>query len=53
MPIRRTTKGGKPAYRYGDSGKAYTYQPGNPKSRAAAKGRATRQARAINARRRR
>lgn len=53
MPVRRTTKNGKPAYKYGASGKAYTYTPNDPRSRAAAKGRAKRQAQAINARRNR
>lgn len=53
MPVRRTTKNGKPAYKYGTSGKAYSYQPGNPQSRGAAKGRAKKQAQAINARRNR
>ena len=51
MPVKRTTKGGQPAYKWGDSGKAYAYEPGNPQSRAAARGRAKRQGRAIEARR--
>lgn len=53
MPVRRTTKDGQPAYRWGNSGKAYKYQPGNPQSRGAAKGRAKRQGQAVNARRNR
>jgi len=29
MPIQRTTKDGKPAYKYGKEGKAYPYNPNN------------------------
>ena len=36
MPIRRTTKDGKPAYQYGPNGAKYTYnaeQSGKPEDR--------------------
>jgi len=53
MPLRRgyTTRGGERRgyYRWGDSGKMYTYEPGNGRSRAAARGLAERQGRAIEA----
>lgn len=38
MPVKKTTKGGKTAYKYGDSGKAYTGK--NAKAKAAKQGRA-------------
>lgn len=47
MPIKRTTVGGKPAYKYGDSGKAYTYTAGDERSRKAAKAKAAKQGRAM------
>lgn len=47
MPIERATKGGKPGYRYGDTGKVYTYKPGNAASRLAAKKQAIKQGLAI------
>jgi len=49
MPVKRTTKNGQPAYKWGDSGKAYKYQPGNPQSRETAKALAERQGRAARA----
>lgn len=49
MPVKRTTKGGRPAFKWGTTGKAYTYTPGNKKSRQAARARAERQGRAIEA----
>lgn len=49
MPVKRTTKNGKPAYRWGDSGKAYTYTAGNKASREQAKAKARRQGRAAYA----
>ncbi len=51
MPVKRTTKNGKPAYQYGDSGKKYTYTSGNEASRRRAKRKATEQGQAIHARR--
>lgn len=54
MPVRRGKDSQGPYYRYGSrGGKKYRYQPGNPQSRGAAKGRAKKQAQAINARRNR
>ena len=52
MPVHRTTKDGKPAYQWGDSGKKYTYEPGNVSSREQAKQKAARQGRAVQANRR-
>jgi hypothetical protein len=49
MPVKRTTKDGRPAYKWGDSGKAYTYTPGNAKSRRRARRKAERQGRAARA----
>ena len=37
MTLKRTTKRGRPAYKAGDHGKAYSYQPGNRLSREVAK----------------
>lgn len=53
MPIQRTTKDGKPGYRYGDTGKVYTYTPSNTASRLAAKKKAIKQGLAIANRTRR
>jgi len=47
MPLVRTTVSGKPAYKYGTTGKAYPYKSGNAASREAAKKKAIRQALAI------
>ena len=49
MPVKRTTKDGKPAYRWGDSGKAYTYTPGDKSSRERAKRKAEKQGQAAYA----
>lgn len=49
MPLMRCTKNGKPAYKWGESGKPYTYTPGNEASRERAKNKAIRQGRAIKA----
>lgn len=53
MPLQQgtTTRDGERVgyYRWGDSGKMYIYELGNPNSRAAAKGLAKRQGRAIEA----
>ena len=51
MPIKRCTSGGRPGYKWGDSGKCYTYTPGDKRSRERARERALRQARAIQANR--
>lgn len=47
MPVKRVQKDGKPGYRYGTTGKVYTYTPGNKASRAAALQKAVNQALAI------
>lgn len=47
MPVQRTTKDGKPGYRWGSKGKVYTYTPGNKSSTEKAKKKAERQGRAI------
>ena len=51
MPVERgyTTEDGKKVgyYRWGKSGKKYTYNPGNDKARERAKKKAARQGRAI------
>lgn len=49
MPIEACTMNGKPGYRWGNSGKCYTYTPGDTKSRAEARLKAELQARAIEA----
>lgn len=49
MPLQRVRKNGKPGYRWGDSGAVYTYTPGDAASREAAKAKADRQGRAIEA----
>ena len=49
MPIIRTTSKGKPAFKFGKSGKAFTFTPGNAASRNRAKGKAAAQGRAIKA----
>ena len=47
MPIQRTTKDGKPGYKYGPSGKVYTYTPGSKASRERARKKAERQRQAV------
>ena len=47
MPLMRVRAGGKPAYRWGHHGKAYTYTSGNRRSREKAKKRAIEQGLAI------
>jgi hypothetical protein len=47
MPLTRSTKNGKPGYKWGKSGKVYTYTPGNNASKERAKQKALRQGRAI------
>jgi len=49
MPVQPCRKDGKPGYRYGKSGKCYTYTPGNEKSRKSAKRKAYLQGAAIKA----
>jgi len=47
MPIKRSTKNGKPCYKWGDAGKCYPYTAGDASSRARAKNKAKKQGRAI------
>lgn len=47
MPVKRSTKKGKPCYKYGKEGKCYPFSAGNKKSREAAKKKAQKQGQAI------
>lgn len=47
MPVHPATKDGKPGYQYGESGRVYTYTPGDEESRKRAKERAAIQGYAI------
>ena len=47
MPVQSCRDGGKPGYRWGESGKCYVYTPNNEASRKAARAKAARQGRAI------
>jgi len=49
MPVKRSTKDGKPCYKWGDEGKCYTYTAGNKSSRERAKRKAAEQGQAIKA----
>ena len=40
MPIKHCTEGGMPGYKWGDSGKCYTYMKGDKGSMSGAKGKA-------------
>jgi SPP1 gp7 family putative phage head morphogenesis protein len=53
MPVHPASEDGKPGYRWGETGKVYTYTRGNEASRRRAKMLAARQGRAIEARRHR
>ena len=48
----KCNKDGKPGWKWGESGKCYTYDPGDEKSRRRAKLKAQRQGQAIQASRR-
>jgi len=48
MPVMSCRSKGKPGYKYGESGKCYTYTAGNTQSRVAARNRAEKQGRAIS-----
>lgn len=43
MPVQSCTEEGKPGYKYGESGKCYTYTAGNETAKKAAKLKAIRQ----------
>ena len=47
MPIHTTTKNGRPAYQWGQSGAKYTYTAGNAASREKAKKKAINQGLAV------
>jgi hypothetical protein len=47
MPVHTTTKNGKPAYQWGNTGKKYTYTAGNAASRERAKKKAIQQGLAV------
>jgi len=47
MPVKQVVVSGKPAYRWGEHGKAYTYTPGNATSRERAKKKAINQGLAV------
>jgi hypothetical protein len=47
MPVKRVTVKGKPAYRWGDSGKSYPYTAGDKASALRAKKRAINQGLAV------
>ena len=47
MPVKRCQSGGKPGFKYGDTGKCYVYTKGDATSRARARASAERQGRAI------
>lgn len=47
MPVKHTTVDGKPAFKWGDRGKPYTYEANNPSSKKRAKKRALKQGEAI------
>lgn len=47
MPIQRCQENGLPGFRWGESGKCYTYHPGNAKERAEARLKAELQGKAV------
>jgi len=47
MPIKRCFLNGRPGFKYGDSGKCYTYEPGNEESKKAAMAKAQEQRKAV------
>lgn len=48
MPVKRCRSDDKPGWKYGDSGKCYTYTAGNKKSESTAKLKAAKQGIAIS-----
>lgn len=50
MPVQSCTENSRPGYRWGQSGKCYTYKPGDKVGQASAKLRASKQGVAIKAR---
>ena len=53
MPLEKCTSNGRPGYKWGTSGKCYTYDANNQAARERAKQLAVRQGQAIEARRQR
>ena len=49
MPVMPCQEGGKPGYKYGESGKCYPYTKGDGASKARAYSKASAQGRAIEA----
>ncbi len=49
MPLKHCQRDKKPGYKWGDSGKCYTYTSGDKASRQMAKNNAKQQGRAIEA----
>jgi len=49
MPVKRCRSNDKPGFKWGDSGKCYTYTRGNSKSKARARAKAEAQGAAIKA----
>ena len=49
MPIKPCQSGGNPGFKWGDSGKCYTYKSGDESSREAARQKALKQGQAIEA----
>lgn len=47
MPVKKCQLGGKPGYKWGDSGKCYTYTPNNVASRKRAMDKAKKQGQAV------
>lgn len=47
MPLMACRENGKPGYKWGESGKCYTYTPNDPVSRTQARNKALAQMRAI------
>jgi len=47
MPVKRVTVGGKPAYKWGNSGKAYPYKAGDKAGALRAKKKAIKQGLAV------
>lgn len=43
MPLKKCSSGGKPGFKWGDTGKCYTYTAGDDASRKAAKVKAIKQ----------
>jgi hypothetical protein len=48
MPVHRTTKGGKPGFQWGNTGKVYVYKSGDAASRKTAKKKAIKQGVAVS-----